>query len=423
MSVIVCAEDTTLSALEWQNKLRIGQSEFIYLVGKKILRPKNSDIYSLTFVGVIIFNHGMLFSRPKFDEANLFSVEKILAILRGYFLRSRSRQPLIEDLQDPEYGNIDVLREYDALINLRNWFANHGLYRREASSISNKGRPHWIKTFAKKMPLMMQNSILYPSIIAERREGVINEISSLQVGILCRLMERYGLNVSSELAHTEIATGSIILKWPPLQDARAYFLQKISSEKRNIFRSDSIQLMNLLQSILDSKLAAPINHPQVFGTTAFYAVWEDACRIKFGNIDGNINEDLLGQPTWFIKEKGGGMQSLRHQQIPDLVFIQDSSIYIMDAKYYYPFPSSRPGGPDIIKQLYYADSLKMDKLKIRSLFLMPVPDVKTIQPLGIATIDGANKIFANVEAWGVDPMWIFHKYPQGINMCNENFFG
>lgn len=416
MPVITCTENSNLCELEWQNLLQINQADFIDLVSKKIFRPINDGTYSLTFVGVIIFDQNILFSKPKFDQKNDFNFATILQILKSYFKRSHLRRPFTDDIRDPEFGNFEVLREYDALINLRDWYINHGQYRQEASFTGTKGRTHWVKTFAKKIPLISHNSTLYHSIVAERRESVVNIISELQIGILCRLMERYGVEISNDLIQADKTTGSAIAKWPLDQVDKFYFLQQISLEKRNIYRSDSIQLLNILQEILDSRLSASTNRPQIFGTTAFYAVWEDACRVMFGNCDENMEEHMLGQPTWSIKNDVDKNQSFVHIQIPDLMFLQETTLNIIDAKYYFPFPIFRPGAPDIIKQLYYAESLKNVDLKVRSIFLMPAPDSNNMKFLGTATIIGAHKKFANIEAWGIDPCWLFKKYPNSHHL-------
>lgn len=410
MGAVSLLEGTTLKNTEWVSRLGVSQEEFLNLVDAKILRLERSGDYRLTFVGIAVFTNSLLFAQPKFGDATPLTMQALLRILRTYFGRGSLRRPSVDKARDPEYGNSEVLREFDALLGLQQWFFSHGVYRREQARTSEQGRPHWVKTIAKRSPLVVQGSVVYPAIIAERREGVFNEISTLQVGMLRRLLERYGLEVPSSLVHADQATGMAISQWPLPDDKRNFYLRRLAIEQRSAFRTDTLHLLKLLREALDSRSAAATQRAQIYGTTAFYAVWEDVCRMAFDGLAATDPVSMIGQPVWWGRNAAGTKARYEATQIPDIMVVRDAWRLIIDAKYYYRFPESHPGAPDIVKQFYYMESLRETPERALSIFLLPMPDAFEPAFLGYATIEGAHRAFGNIEAWGMDPGFLLSQY-------------
>ncbi|KAB8040187.1 LlaJI family restriction endonuclease [Janthinobacterium aquaticum] len=408
MSVILIKEGTVLALADWPERMCTSSEDIKHLVDVRVLRPTDSGHYGLVFVGVVIFKDSLLFVQPKFGSLDL---PETLRILRSYFARSRQRRPISDSTRDPEFGDGEILREFDALIGLKDWFFAHGLYRREQAVASDWGRPHWIRTIAKSPALIMQGAVVYPSIVAERREGILNDVSALQIGVLLQLLRRYGFAVPGAIRQAEIATGTAVRSWPLERDERVYYERQLAAERRSVYRTDTLRLFKLLHEVLDTRLAAPSAQPQIYGTTAFYAIWEDACCTGIGGDLPTGFHAALGQPIWWTYDDAGRKQRHGQTQIPDLVVRRDRWLLIIDAKYYFPFPGSRPGGPDIIKQVYYAESLQHPQANLISIFLFPLPGAETPRFLGYATIEGSHRAFNIVEAWGVDPVALLATYP------------
>lgn len=411
MGLVCVLEGTSLSASEWSARLRVSDQVIQYLSQRGILRPSDDDCLELTFVGIVVFSDSLLFAQPKFGATSQLELSEVLRILRHYFARKSSRKASQDRELSPEYGNSEVLREFDALRGLREWFLLHGVYRREKALASDRGRPNWAKTLALRPPLISQESVVYPSVVAERREGTFNDISALQVGILSRLLERYGIAAPSGLDSTAQVTGNVVDHWPISEDRRTYLDRIVALEQRGVYRTDLLNLLKLLREILGSRLAGASMHPQIYGTTAFYSVWEDACRVAVGAVGQVDPIESLGQPVWCVQDEQGNAVRYEHRQIPDVVVVRGSWRLVVDAKYYYRFPISRPGAPDIVKQLYYMDALRAKKESVLSLFLVPLPGAIVPKFLGYATIDGAARRFDAIEAWGLDPTHTFSNYP------------
>jgi len=411
VSVVKLYEGTSLTRSEWSSQLGVSVSTVEYLINARILRPGNGDRLELALVGIVVFNDSLLFAAPKFVGGKSFDLPEILRILRDYFARSAFRRPVVDRMHDPEYGNSEALREYDALQRMQEWFFTHGLYRREQAQASDLGRPHWVKTIAKCSPILIQGAAIYPHMIAERREGILNDVSALQISILRRLLDRYGMATPSVVEHSEKATGSIVSQWPIPDNQRTYLDRRLALEQRSVYRTDSLQLLRLLRELLGSRLAGVTSQPQIYGTTAFYSVWEDACRVAIGT-EGQIDPaSSLGQPVWWSQNNMREKTRYDQEQIPDIVVVRRGWNVIIDAKYYYRFPASRPGGPDIVKQLYYMEALRTPGANVLSVFLVPFPGEERPKFLGYSTIEGAHRSFPKIEAWGIDPGQLFANYP------------
>jgi len=411
MSIVTVDEGAELTHAQWQARAGIGALDIDHLVRSRVLRLTPSGRYRLSFVGVVIFADALLYARPKFGAVDGLGMNDVLRILRSYFSRSSARRPHSDSERDPEFGDSEVLREFDALRGLQDWFFVHGVYQREQSISDLRGRPQWPRTIAKCPPLVTQDAVVYPVVLAERREMTLDAISALQIGLLRTLLERYGFPVPGSVHNAVAATGTGAWRWPLEESSRKYYERRLAVERRSVFRTHSLRLFELLHEILSSRLAAPDAQPHIYGTTAFYAVWEDACRTGIACADAAQYGALLGQPVWWSKGADGSKQRHEQEQIPDLVVRRGRWLLILDAKYYHPFPHARPGGPDIVKQLYYAESLRNPEAELLSIFLLPMPGATLPCFLGYATIEGARRGFGTIEAWGLDPAALLLRYP------------
>src|SRR5690606_69125 len=116
MSIITISEGTTLALSGWAARIGVREADLGHLFEAKILRPTESGRFVLSFVGVVIFTDCLLFAQPKFGDASPLDLSDTLHILRSYFARSHVRHPLADRHRDPEFGDDEILREFDALV-------------------------------------------------------------------------------------------------------------------------------------------------------------------------------------------------------------------------------------------------------------------------------------------------------------------
>jgi hypothetical protein len=406
MSIVHVLEGEVRSAQEWANRIQVSTKEVDGLIASKILRPEEDNL-RMTFVGLLAYPSHAVYCRPKFALDHGFNLQQTIAVLRRYFGRSGNRRSVTDSLRDPEFPDRTSLREFDVVNELDTWFKVHGIYRREHHRLGIAGRTHWPRTIASQQPLHIQGSTIYPRLVAERREGVLNEISSLQLGATRALLEKYELPIAGGLRHAEQAAGPMIGAWPLGDVDSAYYLRRLDAERRTVFRTDTLRLLSALRSALTVS-PGRASQPRIFGTTAFYAVWEDACRMMFEDRTCSLR---MANPTWTLA-RGRSRKVFEHDQIPDMIFLGKDVVYIADAKYYWPFPDARPGMGDIVKQIYYAETSESQK-PIRSLFILPSTEDRRPALLGCTRIPSSRRAFPTVEAWGIDPVLVLSSYAFG----------
>ena len=179
-----------------------------------------------------------------------------------------------------------------------------------------------------------------------------------------------------------------------------------------MFRSDRLRLLGLLTALLDATSAvAGQDGLRVYGTTAFYAVWEDACRHYFRSPDAEPL-DGFAQPEWHLYRDGQRFGDVAAgEQRPDIAISVPGHRLILDAKHYYPFPTSRPGWPDIVKQYYYIESLPQFDGATVNAFLMPGRAGVEFEFSGFVRTSAINvREFPDIEVWLVDPFSVLSFY-------------
>lgn len=410
MTVVSVLEGATLPSEEWLELLGLPRDQFAYLCDKLVFRRENLDWWRIALVGAIVLDDRVLFVRPKFDIEHQYELATILKVLRIYFARSDSRQSRVQHEQNPEFNAPDVLREFDLTLALRNWAFEFGVYRRAMSGGCDGGRTDWTRTMARRDPIITAGSAVYPSSIGSKTISVLNEVSDLQCAVTGDLCKRYGLEIPPQLSlGAPNPLTSVDFRAEP---HRSYFLRIILAEQQKVYKADLLRLFKLLNVALSSGSSYK-GKPQVYGTTAFHSVWEDACRTR---LEGAAHSFEMAHPTWLFADG----RERTHEQTPDLVVEYSKVVFIIDAKYYFPFPEARPGAPDIVKQISYEEAIS-SKNK-RSLFI--IPDTTAVAPryLGSATIPSASRVFPKIDAWGFSPYVVLAEYPYYSQRQADDFF-
>jgi hypothetical protein len=413
MSIILANEGTIKSTSAWGDDLQIEPNDVQDLVYRGVLSRLDYEMLRLDCVGVFIFKRHLVFAAPKYWDPTDKSYSNIVDILRTYFSRG-NRQALNEHANIIEFKDESTFREFDALMTLLSWYKEHGIYTREqrGHSISN-GRVNWFKTLSSTSPLFSSGSAVYPYPISASRTNITNEISFLQLLVLKILLIKYEIALPHSIEIDFNYLKSHLPDDPFSEEGKSYYLSRLERERLDVFRTDRLVLLDLLIECLRGfNQLSGYSRGQFYGTNAFYAVWEDACRYFLVN-DLIQNDIKIAQPKWhlwdgiqFNKEFDGG------QQRPDIIKLDDGNVIILDAKYYYPFPNAFPGWQDIVKQLYYLQSITshLDAQRINA-FLFPDPSAVDFKFAGkVAVESNSHPIFPEIEAWLVNPTIVFNHY-------------
>ncbi len=189
-------------------------------------------------------------------------------------------------------------------------------------------------------------------------------------------------------------------------------LSLLRRERGVTYLAADLRLLDALEAVVSGRRRmGGVMGAKLYGTTAFALVWEDALRDLFGD---DSADGALGKANWYdLEDLGWSAPTEAPGRRLDLLIRRGDEILLLDAKYHHPFPLVRPGWADIVKQLYYAESIVRDVgVSVRNAFLLP----KKGRPIALASmvrVEEAAREFPPVEAWTLDPSWVFSGYGDG----------
>ena len=311
---------------------------------------------SISFVGVVVLVDCVICCFPKrlFDSSmNGFDgeAERLMSLVAQSLIRFRDDYPRsIEDADllysadgrtsTPLLAAMEIIQDYEA----------NGLIRRFLTSYSqNKsGRIAWNRTIQRENPIFTGTSVFYPSpIIARKIDDKQSPLTILHKACVQDCYERWGWLINPE--RYPINFRQHAREWLPYTPETA--LAYLAKERWAVFSDREIHAIDLLMQYISAGVDTSKNEISFFGTKTYWRVWEAACKYIFHD-DQFIYDNLLPQPKWSMS----GLKPDTSQR-PDVLFVENDTFYILDAKYY-DYQRNMPGGPDIIKQYYYEDTLR-----------------------------------------------------------------
>lgn len=397
----------------WRTRLGLDAGTWDALLADGVFAPVRGDTartMRLAFVGLVGLDDVLLACVPRFGLGAADPVAWLRRVLAVYFAREgrRSRDDELVDLHHRDEG---VFREIDALATLLGAFAERGLHRRAVavSSPAGSGAVDWALTLARRDPLIVGGVPFYPDPWRRERRSAENEVSRLQAAATAWLARRYGLPIPSGLTD---AVAGVDLDARMSPERARFDLALIGRERSVTYMAADLRVLDALEAVVTGhRRMAGVAGPRLHGTVAFALVWEDAVRDLFGD---DAADASLGHADWFDWE-GDAWSKARPaaDRRLDLLVRREGEAVVVDAKYYHPFPGSRPGWADVVKQLYYAESLvRSDGEAVRNAFMLPRTGAR-LALAGLVSVTGGARDFPPVEAWTLDPAWTFSGYGDG----------
>lgn len=357
----------------WQSTLNASNQELTSLLQKKILTPVKRGLV-LSFVGEVVCQNEYIVCLPKCisnsqeSRKHLHDVTK--AIIKKYIERNKNTSAIYEErLNDLTIIDDNASKEYEVFLSLSQYFASRGSYKRQVlttrSNLSK--RTYWKKTIQSTIAFTTDESIFYPSPISKSAAREANIVTDIFNSTLLYLSEKYA---TTKNTHYLFENGSSNIPFKKISGNAAFYCKKIQSELNQTFNTEDLNILSILMKYIDGELQLGGNNTiAARGTSAFQVIWEDICAYVFRN---EYQEEILSfsQPKWLITEESGSCFLIEKGTLrPDILWREDNTGYILDAKYYYPFPDSSCGVGDIAKQYIYAEA--SNKQHITNCFLFP----------------------------------------------------
>lgn len=371
--MIFLSEGETQQLEWWQSTLNASTKEINSLLQKKILSPVKKGLV-LSFVGELVCQNEYIICLPKCisnsKESTKYLHDITKAIIKKYMERKKKSIAIYEEiLNDLTIIDDNVSKEYEVFISLSQYFASRGSYKRQVlttrSNLSQ--RTYWKKTIQSTMAYTTDESIFYPNPISKSSAREANIVTDIFNSTLLYLSEKYS-TINNIHYLFESISGNI--PFEKISRNAPFYCKKIQSELNQTFKTEDLNILSILMKYIDGELQLDGNNSiAARGTTAFQVIWEDICAYIFRN---EFKEEIISfsQPKWQVTQENGsylliGKGTLR----PDILWQEENTSYILDAKYYFPFPDSACGVSDIAKQYIYAEA--SNKQQIINCFLFP----------------------------------------------------
>jgi hypothetical protein len=413
LSLIVLTEGACRTPAVWRHRLALSEEVWSSLIADGVFSPargKDRGLMRLDFVGLVGLHDSLVACIPRFGLQVADPIAWLRRVLGAYFARE-SRHSRKDALRELHYRDEAVFREVDALATLLSSFAERGLHHRAvaASTPRGSGMIDWAGTMRRCEPLVSNGSPLYPEPYRWERRTSTNEVSLLQAAATAWLARRYGSRWPPGLAD---AVAGIDLDARMSRERAPSDLALLSRERAVTYFAADLRLLDALEAVVSrQRRMEGVAGARLHGTTAFALVWEDALRDLFGD---DAADASLGHAKWYDAGRGGlSGPHLAPERRLDLLIRHRDVTLLLDAKYHHPFPASRPGWSDIVKQVYYGESLvRSAGERVRNAFLLPGIGYQ-MAFAGLVRIEDAARDFPPVEAWTLDPGWVFSSYGDG----------
>ncbi|EPY7705168.1 LlaJI family restriction endonuclease [Bacillus paranthracis] len=324
-------------------------------------------------------------------------------------LHKYSRTNIIDDRENDWLGSNDDIR----MLELVQWFTEdykqHGIIRikRRVNQINGGGRIEWSKTISRKLPIVNEDDLIYLDLITSKNNFVNNEdLTLIHCLILKEISERFGwlfdFKFDLPLEIPNYNTKYII-----------YVLQKLLNVT---YVEREIHLLKRMLIYWKRKTkTVGTEHLTIVATPFFHNVWERMCADFMK--DMSDLHTLVPNPYWMFENT-----KVLTKQIPDILIQFNGSLIVIDAKYYRIKAGidKLPGWGDIVKQLFYALSLKDKFPLIYNAFLFPTQYGSGIEYLGYSSVDEKEEMFGRIFAFGLDVQKVMEFYIGAMSMDESN---
>jgi len=416
--------------------------------------------YQFVYVGLVLVDDLCIIVYPKYlpvvdaddpDETAQRAMRQIFRVLRKH---------------GGSYSDIAAMTEegmrandrLSLMLMLLEMYDEYGVYENYVKTLADNGPGgiNWERTIAANLPFMSNGRPIYVDYkTVESNQDAADFVMRLHRAVLTecsKFMQDSGL--ASLLALDEVWLTDTTVEDFGDADFIAYRLERERAVQFITWKQDVIDL--LLRYVTEDDSTIRQDTPLCLGTSSFYHVWEEACKVAFDDVLGvrlmdlgmELNEpfdtmggirliDIIPRPQWTVprddgEDECGDVATL----IPDTILLHhdraDNSVFaILDAKYYTPELGANvngvPGVESVTKQFLYQTAYKKFVLahgykRVVNAFLAPSAG-DAIEHTGRVrfpnVIAAEEAPFSNVvELYALPAGMVFDAYLAGVALDN-----
>lgn len=418
--------------------------------------------YQFVFVGLVLVDNLCIIVYPKYlpmidtdkpDSLTRDTMRQLFRVLRKH---------------GGSYSDIAAMTEEGMRANdrlalmlmLLEMYDEYGIYSNYVKTIADNGPGDisWERTIAANLPFVRDNRPIYFDYkTVETDQDAADFVMRLHRAVLTecsKFMQESGL--ASLLALDEVWLSESAVEDFGDVDYVAYRLDRERAVQFVTWRQDVIDL--LLRYVGEDDSTVRQDTPLCLGTSSFYHIWEEACKVAFDDALGTrLNDlglklvepfdsmgglkliDILPKPQWTVPTEDGDAECGEVATlIPDTVLLHDdddggSVFAILDAKYYTPELGGNvtgvPGVESVTKQFLYQSAYRGFVLghgfsRVVNAFLTPSAGER-IEHTGRVRFPGVMATeeppFSNVvELYALPARMVFDAYLAGTPLDNAD---
>ena len=347
--------------------------------------------YQFVYVGLVLVDDLCIIVYPKYlpvvdaddpDETAQRAMRQIFRVLRKH---------------GGSYSDIAAMTEEGMRANdrlalmlmLLEMYDEYGVYENYVKTLADNGPGgiSWERTIAANLPFMSNGRPIYVDYkTVESDQDAADFVMRLHRAVLTecsKFMQDSGL--ASLLALDEVWLTDVTVEDFGDADFIAYRLERERAVQFITWKQDVIDL--LLRYVTDDDSTVQQDTPLCLGTSSFYHVWEEACKVAFDDALGmrlmDLDVELRGpfeamgsirlidiipRPQWTVpRDNGENECGDVATLIPDTILLHhdragNSVFAILDAKYYTPELGASvngvPGVESVTKQFLYQSAYR-----------------------------------------------------------------
>ena len=319
-----------------------------------------------TFSGIVITDHGMIVVFPKGytipnekDELKKHTVNLLETLIR--YRQTKN----IDEYEKELLGGIGNNKSISSLFWILKDYFDYGLINIQETKyrINSNGSINWNRTIKQLNPVISNQQPVYLDFVNKYNNTNYNDLTyKIHKYAVHQSLNTFGWLLGVDYEDTD---SQLFIN----KELAIYHLENM---RQQTFVDREIELYQNLIEFLEGSSSNQETKDKVitFLTPHFHTVWEEICDFIF---DGQIDYDeMIPRPFWSKDH-----QIWYTQQIPDIIFVENQLLYILDAKYY-RINYKLPGWGDLIKQFFYAKTLDIP-YNIKNIMIFPSSSPNTIE--------------------------------------------
>ncbi|WP_142919886.1 LlaJI family restriction endonuclease [Peribacillus glennii] len=342
--------------------------------------------------GFIFLNNTFFIIFPKgyrLPDDNKELIDHI-RVLVSTLIRYKRENKLVEEENELNSSAGEIENSVAAALWLLQDYKENNFIRRNVKKkrINHGNKINWPLTIKKVNPTISNSRPVYLNFVTEKSfEDSEHILYALHRYVVQKSFQKYGW-----LVDVLIEVDPFFDELPVNQQLALFVLQR---ELQNTFLEREIRLLNYIIEFISG--SGENNNEKTFYTlitSYFHHVWEVICSYVFKSEYLQL-KDNIPQPVWHIK---GTTKTPR--QIPDILFLEQDTLYVLDAKYY-DVANNLPGWHDLVKQFFYAVSLKTVYQKVVNVLIFPGSTGDKQFYHGYVDIDSRIEL-GSIQAYSID---------------------